>query len=135
MLSVPAFSYLPMYTRGQGAAHQDHWDFNAFPVTWNFNGNTGNNITGNRAAVDVIQASFATWQATPNAVINIQRGADSTKTSSGFDGVNLICFVCTGDSFHGSKYARRHYNDHFRCTRTEHRAWRHLDLRWPDPRR
>jgi len=97
VLSVPAFSYLPMFTRGQGAAHQDHWDFNAFPVTWSLNSTTHANISGTRSVGDVIQASFATWQAAPNASISVSPGPASTLTAAGFDGVNLICFVCAGD--------------------------------------
>lgn len=98
VIAIPAFSYLPMYTRStSGTPQPDHWNFTAFPVTWSLNTNIGSNVDNPTAAVSVIQASFNTWLSAPNTAIQVSRGSDSTKTSSGFDGVNLICFVCTGD--------------------------------------
>ncbi len=97
VLSIPAFSYLPMFTRGGGVAQPDHWDFGAFPVVWTINPATGTNISGTRAVADVVQASFNTWTSAPNTAIALSRGPDTASTSEGFDGQNLICFVCTGD--------------------------------------
>lgn len=97
LMVAPAFSYVPLLTRSGGAANADHWDFTAFPVTFAINTNTGSNIKGNRTAADVIVASFGTWQSAPNTSINVNRGPDSSQTGSGFDGVNLICFVCSAD--------------------------------------
>ena len=95
--SLPAFSYLPMLVSSAGVAHTSHWDFSAFPVTWSLNPSTGTNITGTRTVAGVVQASFDTWVAAPNTTIVVSRGADSALTAGAFDGVNLICFVCTGD--------------------------------------
>ncbi len=66
-------------------------------IVWNVNPARGPNIAGNRAVADVIQAAFNTWTSAPNASLNVARGPDSAKTSSGMDGQNLICFVCPGD--------------------------------------
>jgi hypothetical protein len=97
LLAAPAFSFVPLYTRSGGTANPDRWDFSAFPVSFTINTNTNSNITGNRSAADAITASFATWQGAPNTALNVSRGPDTTQTSKGFDGVNLICFVCTAD--------------------------------------
>ncbi|HWR37541.1 MAG TPA: matrixin family metalloprotease [Clostridia bacterium] len=94
LITIPTFSYVSMYTHGTGGAQPDHWDFTAFPVTWSLRPGTGSNVTGNRPAADVIQASFATWQAAPNTSISVARGPD-TMASGGFDGVNVVCFICT----------------------------------------
>lgn len=45
----------------------------------------------------VMTAAFTTWNASPNAAINITPGGTTTDTTEGFDGKNLICFVCEGD--------------------------------------
>jgi hypothetical protein len=97
LLVAPAFSYAPLLTRSGGAANPDHWDFSAFPVSFSINTSTHSNVKGDRAAADVIVASFGTWQSAPNTSINVSRGSDSSQTGSGFDGVNLVCFVCSAD--------------------------------------
>jgi hypothetical protein len=94
ILAIPALSYLNEYT-GQTP---DRWDFSAFPVTYSINPSVGSNVHGgSAAAISVIQASFDTWNKAPNAAVNVTAGANSSATSKGNDGVNLICFVCTGD--------------------------------------
>lgn len=94
LLSKPAFSYLSMYT-GQ---NQDHWNFSAFNVNYSINPSAGANISGgSAAAVNAVVASFSTWTTAPNASIPVTRGSDSSITASGFDGINLVCFVCQGD--------------------------------------
>ena len=70
---------------------QDH------QVLWNLNPSHGGNISGNRSLADVIQAAFNTWSGAPNTLLNVARGADSSKTSNGMDDTNLICFICKGD--------------------------------------
>jgi hypothetical protein len=97
LLVSPAFSYVYLLTRSNGMANADHWDLSAFPVSFTINPSVGGNMKGSRAAADVINASFGTWQAAPNTALNVSRGPDSSLTSKGFDGVNLICFVCTAD--------------------------------------
>lgn len=97
LIATPAFSYLPLFTRANGTGHADHWDFNAFPVTFRINPETKDNIRGSISAPDAITASFATWVAAPNAALVVNRGPDTTLTSEGFDGNNIICFVCTAD--------------------------------------
>jgi len=92
--AVPARSYLPNYS---GQAARDRWP--SFPITWRLNPNTGGNVSGNRNLGTVIQTSFATWAAAPNTSISVVRGGDVTSTSTGFNNENLICFVCTSDSF------------------------------------
>src|SRR3954454_7935926 len=74
LLVAPAFSYVPLLTRSGGAANADHWDFSAFPVSFEINTSTHSNVKGNRAAADVIVASFGSWQSAPNASINVSRG-------------------------------------------------------------
>jgi len=103
LLVMPAFPWLAQFTppSGGGAPAADHWDFSAFPVVWNLNPQKGSNITGGRAVADVMQASFNTWQAAPNAALPVTRGSDVGDTSAGFsasgNNTNLICFVCQGD--------------------------------------
>lgn len=96
-LVAPAFSYVSLLTRSNGAPNQDKWDFSAFPVSFTINPSTGSNTNGNRTAADVLVESFATWQGAPNTAINVSRGPDTLQTSKGFDGVNLVCFICTAD--------------------------------------
>lgn len=94
LLAIPAFSYLNEYT---GTA-PDRWDFAAFPVTYAINPNVGANVHGGvAAATAVINASFATWNAAPNAAINVTAAGTTTAAKNGADGVNLICFNCPGD--------------------------------------
>jgi hypothetical protein len=47
----------------------------------------------------VITASFATWQAAPNANLQVTRGSDSALTAVDSSGTNLICFTCSHDNF------------------------------------
>jgi hypothetical protein len=94
VLAIPALSYLNEYT-GQ---NPDHWDFAAFPVTYSINPNVGSNVHGGSAAATAaIQASFNTWNSAPNAAVNVTFGGNTSASSKGNDGINLICFVCTGD--------------------------------------
>ena len=86
LLSLPAFSWLPQFvteTGSGGTPQPAHWDFTAFPVTWQLNPTTGSNITGSRSVADVMQASFNAWTGAPNAAIAISRGPDSSATSAG----------------------------------------------------
>jgi len=93
LLNLPASSYLNSFS----GSTPDHW---ATPnITYSINPNHGSNIQGNRSVQDVVVTAFNTWDAAPNTSVTLTRGADSTKTSSGNDGVNLICFVCKGDFF------------------------------------
>jgi hypothetical protein len=96
-LVSPAFSYVPLLTRANGTANADRWDFSSFPVSFTINTSAGDNIKGSRSAADVLVASFQTWQTAPNTAITISRGPDSSQTTHGFDGVNLVCFVCKAD--------------------------------------
>lgn len=101
VLVKPGYSYTPNYTGSSGGVQPDHWDFTAFPVTWNLNPTTGTNINGSRTVADVMTAAFATWQAAPNTSLQVSRGADvsdSTESSSPSN-VNLICFVCSDGDF------------------------------------
>jgi hypothetical protein len=99
MFVVPASSYLLQFTSPSGVTSTpDHWDFTAFPVKWTLNPSKGSNIQGTRSLSDAIKASFNTWQNAPNTNLDINPDTNtSSKTTSGFDGVNLICFVCQGD--------------------------------------
>lgn len=102
LVSLPALSYLPEFTTGSaGGPQSDHWNFAAFPVTWNINPNTGSNIKVTTPVTDVIQASFNTWLSAPNAALQVTRGADSavSSESASTSSINLICFVCTDADF------------------------------------
>ncbi|HEX7960335.1 MAG TPA: matrixin family metalloprotease [Terriglobales bacterium] len=93
----PAASYLQQL---QGSATAPlRWDFTAFPVQWRLNPDTSSaKISGDRDPADVITASFQTWLNAPNLALNVSRGPDTSLNSpNAVDGVNLICFVCTGD--------------------------------------
>lgn len=90
----PASSYLSNYTAAGASQFQDKW---ANTPVWNLNPTHNANVQGGRAVADVIAAGFATWSAVPGTAISASRGADSTSTSSGFNGENLVCFVCQGD--------------------------------------
>lgn len=94
VIALPGRSYLNQYT-GQTP---DKWDFAAFPVAYSINPNTGANIQGgSAAAIAAVHAAFNTWNSAPNAAVNVTYAGTTTASSSGSDGVNLICFVCTGD--------------------------------------
>jgi hypothetical protein len=97
--SIPASSYLPGFTRpaGGGEPQVDRWDFSAFAVTWRLNPATGSNVSGNRSVAQVMESSFNRWLAAPNAQLAVSRGANTGSTSPGFDGMNLVCFVCQAD--------------------------------------
>lgn len=101
LLAIPAYSYLPMFTRSNGVPQTDHWDLTAFPLMYNVNPAAGSNFVGAATPAQVVDASFATWVNAPNIALQITRGPDSNKTSPGFDGVNLICFVCKDSSSFG----------------------------------
>lgn len=89
----PAFSHLSAYTESGGTPAKNKW---AVTPVWNLNPSRNANIQG-AALADVMQASFATWAAAPGTTVGSVRGPDSSSTSVGFNGENLICFVCTGD--------------------------------------
>jgi hypothetical protein len=93
-VTQPAASYLSNYTASGSSAFPDKW---AAPPLWNLNPARNANITGPRDLGEVMQTSFNTWAGAPGTTISAARGGDSAKTSAGFDGVNLICFVCQGD--------------------------------------
>lgn len=103
LLALPAFSYLPMFTRSNATTVQpDHWDLSAFPLTYTLNPAVGSNFVAGGSPAQIVDASFATWTSAPDVALQISRGADTTKTAAGFDGVNLICFACTDSSSFGS---------------------------------
>jgi hypothetical protein len=99
VLAVPAFSYLSELTTP--GPQQDRWDFSSagFAVQWQINPAIGSNISNNGtvSVTQVIQAAFNTWITAPNVTMPITEGTQSNKTAAAFDGINLICFVCTGD--------------------------------------
>lgn len=94
-----AHSYLPLLVRpsGGGSPQPLRWAMDAFEVVWQVNPQAGSNIQGGRAAAQVMQASFNTWTGAPNSALAVRRGQDSSARNAGFDGVNLICFICQGD--------------------------------------
>lgn len=103
LLALPAFSYLPMFTRSNSATAQpDHWDLSAFPLTYTVNPAVGSNFAAGGSPAQIVDASFLTWSSAPNVGLQISRGPDTTTTAVGFDGVNLICFVCNDSSSFGS---------------------------------
>ena len=95
-LAMPAHSYLGEVT---GSDAQVKWNFapGSFAVQWSLNPGKESNITGGRSLTDLVQSSFNTWTTAPNALVLVTRGVDSTKSAAADDGVNLICFVCSGD--------------------------------------
>ena len=98
---IPAFSYLPMFTRTRtGAAEMDHWDLGAFPLTYSVNPSLGSNFTGSGDPIQIIEASFNTWTSAPNTALSISRGPDTSQQAA-FDGINVVCFVCTDKSSFG----------------------------------
>lgn len=81
-----------------GVPSLDHWDFPSFAVTYQINPSVGSNIIGGSGpAVTAVQHAFAVWKSAPNASLQISQGANSTRTTPAFDGVNLVCFVCQAD--------------------------------------
>ncbi len=94
---APAYPFLPSLT----GASPDHWDFSAFPVTWNLNPATGKNITGSRSVQAVMAAAFATWTNAPNATLAVTQGPNSNVSSESTSppNINLICFVCADADF------------------------------------
>lgn len=99
LMAIPAWPHLAEYVRPSngGSPQPSRWDLAAFPVTWSLNPQVGSNIQGSLPAADVIQASFNTWTGAPNTALSVARTADTGLTAAGFDGINLICFVCKGD--------------------------------------
>lgn len=119
----PAESHLAQFTSSSGtnpcrepiggaaapSPCKDHWDFTFHPmVQWQLNPSTsGFRLTGSRSVADVIQAAFDTWTdptRAPNIFltknVRVSRGSDTSVTDvSGTDGINLVCFVCTGTDF------------------------------------
>ena len=101
-VAIPAFAYLFMFTRtSSGAAKPDHWDLNAFPVTYSVNPAVGSNFSGGGDPAQIITDSFNTWASAPNTSLRISRASNSSLRKTGFDGVNLICFVCSDQSSFG----------------------------------
>ncbi len=104
--AVPAFSHLASRTTAGGVVGaRDHWAVQ--PIKWTLNPSTTNakvQDTSTRPVDVVIQASFDTWIGAPNTALTVSRQPDSSQTTFGNDGVNLICFVCkdsTGSVFSG----------------------------------
>jgi hypothetical protein len=99
LAAAPGLSYLPNFTTPGPKA--DHWDFAAFPVTWNLNPSIGSNISGSRSVADLMQSSFNTWTSAPNAALSVTRGPDSAVNSESASppNTNLICFVCADADF------------------------------------
>jgi hypothetical protein len=92
----PAKSFLSQYSGASGTAVRSKWDFSAFPVEWSLNP-AAPNVHGSAKPTDVIVAAFNTWLAAPNASISVRRAADTTLGKASFDGVNMVCFTCSGD--------------------------------------
>jgi hypothetical protein len=99
LLSAPAFSFLFSLTTPGPAP--DHWDFSAFPVTWNLNPTVGSNISGSRSVQQVMAAAFNTWTSAPNLAAAVAQGANSNVSaeSNSPANINLICFVCSDADF------------------------------------
>lgn len=95
-IAIPAFAYLFDFSGSSSGPVMDRWDQSAFPIVWTLNPTTGSNISGSPVA-GAIQASFNAWTSAPNTSLFVTRGADTTQTTFGADGVNLVCFVCQGD--------------------------------------
>jgi Matrixin/Carboxypeptidase regulatory-like domain len=96
LIAAPGFSYLPEYASKTAVAH---WNS---PPQWRINTATNGNVTVTGTDItSVTAASFATWESAPNVsgvVSGITQGSPtSIAAHSDTDGVNLVCFVCTGD--------------------------------------
>jgi hypothetical protein len=101
-VSLPAFSYLPMFTRTRsGGTQPDHWDLSAFPLTFSVNPALGKNFSGGGDPAQIVDASFQTWATAPNTALAISRAPDTSAHSAAFDGINLICFTCQDKSSFG----------------------------------
>ncbi len=74
-----------------------HWDSAAFPIIWSPNPQTGSNISGDRSALTAISIAFKTWTGAPNVSLSTSQGQSTSISSPGYDGTNLICFLCSGD--------------------------------------
>ncbi len=99
---MPAFSYLPMFTRSQsGTPQPDHWDLAAFPLTYSVNPSIGSNFSGGGDPVAIIGSSFSAWTSAPNTELSIARAPDTSVHAAAFDGINLICFTCQDKSSFG----------------------------------
>lgn len=92
--TLTAFAGTPDFTNSGSGPQPDHW---AGTPVWRLNTSRGSNITGSRSLADVAQASFNSWTSAPNTALSAQRGADTTITTSGMDGQNVVCFTCSGD--------------------------------------
>ncbi len=97
LIVPPAFCYLLELTGSSSGPAPDHWVQSQFPITWTLNPTTDSNISGSQTVATVITDSFATWTSAPNVALSVTRTADTTSTSVGANGTNLVCFVCTGD--------------------------------------
>ncbi len=99
LLSAPAYSYLPSLTRPGPAP--DHWDFTAFPVTWNLNPATGKNVAAGTDVRGMITAAFAAWTSAPNLALSVAEGPDTNVSSEASSpaNMNVICFVCADADF------------------------------------
>jgi hypothetical protein len=95
LIAAPLQSNLSQFTGSIN--NRDHWDFTAFPVTYQINPKRSANMIGTADAGSAVDAAFATWLTAPNATLSASRGPDTTSTSHGSDGQNLICFVCQAD--------------------------------------
>ncbi len=95
LITLPAFSYVPEFA----STSLVRWL--SSPV-WRINP-SNSNVVGTSDPTSVIVASFNAWRSAPNVnaiVSGTSQGANSSSTTaSNNDGVNLICFKCTSDSF------------------------------------
>jgi len=95
----PVYSAQVQLTRSTtGVPSPDHWDFSSFGVMYQINPAVGSNITGGMSpAITAVENAFGTWKSAPNASVQITQGPNSALNAPGFDGINLICFVCNAD--------------------------------------
>ncbi|HEX8926718.1 MAG TPA: hypothetical protein VF786_13045, partial [Terriglobales bacterium] len=79
----PVYSAQVQLTRStSGVASPDHWDFSSFAVTYQINPTAGANVIGGSGpAIAAIQNAFATWQAAPNANLQVSPGGNSALTT------------------------------------------------------
>jgi hypothetical protein len=87
------------YTFNTSGGHRDHW---ASTPTYQINETPpGSNISGTsiRSVASVINSAFNTWSTAPNASLIANQGQQAPASTglSSTDGINLICFTCTGD--------------------------------------
>jgi hypothetical protein len=95
LMSAAGFAHTGNFTNSGSGPQPDHWA--SMPVVWNLNPSRGSNMAGGRSVADVMSAAFGTWASAPDMAVSPVRGADSSKTSAGFDNENTICFSCSGD--------------------------------------